>query len=281
MNVSHDFASVMVHLDAGSRSLYRLELGAGLALQLDVPLTCLYSTFQPDPAWLRRTDDGDRYLGEIEQWHQRTREQMRRQWAALMPELPRGTRWLASEADPLDFCVRTSRQAGLLLLGLRDDVDEHAFVAPGFVETMVMASGRPVLLIPPQGRCSLHAPHAVIAWDGSREASRALHDAMPLLAGGSATIFHGAKPGDATRGGGGLHHAIAVLAEHGVYRDVRVETVRSDSDVTRRLLEAVADTGASLLVMGAYGHGTVRQFVLGGVTRMVLARAVVPVLMSH
>lgn len=78
MNVSHDFASVMVHLDAGSRSLYRLELGAGLALQLDVPLTCLYSTFQPDPAWLRRTDDGDRYLGEIEQWHQRTRDQMRR-----------------------------------------------------------------------------------------------------------------------------------------------------------------------------------------------------------
>lgn len=281
MNSSHDYASIMVHLDAGRRSLYRLELGAGMAREFDVPLTCLYSTFQPDPAWLHRTDDGHRYLDEIRQWHAHARAQARRECAALMPELPRGTRWLASDEDPLGFCVRTSRQAGLLLLGLHDDVDQHAFVAPGFVETMVMASGRPVLLVPPKGRCSLHAPHAVIAWDGSREASRALHDAMPLLVGGSATIFHAAKPGDATRGGGGLHHAIAVLAEHGVYRDVRVETVRSDSDVTRRLLEAVADTGASLLVMGAYGHGAVRQFVLGGVTRMVLAHAVVPVLMSH
>jgi nucleotide-binding universal stress UspA family protein len=139
-----------------------------------------------------------------------------------------------------------------------------------------------VLVLPYIGPAASFGERAFVAWDASREAARAVNDALPLLRRakqvGVLTVNprpwpfgHGEEPG----GDIGLH-----LARHGVKVEVqRIEA--PDIDPGNAILSHLADRSADLLVMGAYGHSRLREFVLGGVTRTILGEMTVPVLMSH
>ena len=152
----------------------------------------------------------------------------------------------------------------------------------GVLETVLFDSGRPVLAIPFAGSLPTIGKRVLVGWNASREASRALHDALPLLAKAeSATVFlanpkgglgaHGEEPGaDIAR------H----LARHGVKVNV-AKAVADDVSDSALLLNHASDMGADLLVMGAYGHSRLREFILGGVTRSLLREMTVPVLLSH
>jgi nucleotide-binding universal stress UspA family protein len=109
---------------------------------------------------------------------------------------------------------------------------------------------------------------------------RALHDAMPLIAGGQARVLcaqgAGARP-DASPPG----HAVAALASHGVHADIEHCQEGLDIAIGETLLTRAADFGADLVVMGAYGCGRPRELVLGGVTRTLLDTMTIPLLMSH
>jgi nucleotide-binding universal stress UspA family protein len=109
---------------------------------------------------------------------------------------------------------------------------------------------------------------------------RALHDAMPLIAGGQARGLcaqgAGARP-DAIPPG----HAVAALASHGVHADIEHCQEGLDIAIGETLLTRAADFGADLVVMGAYGCGRPRELVLGGVTRTLLDTMTIPLLMSH
>jgi nucleotide-binding universal stress UspA family protein len=109
-----------------------------------------------------------------------------------------------------------------------------------------------------------------------------LHDAIPLIAGAQATILSAQTvpdeiPADATS----ASHAARVLMRHGVTVNVEHAVGGSDLATGELLLSRAADFNADLIVMGAYGHGRLRELVLGGVTRTLLASMTVPVLMSH
>jgi nucleotide-binding universal stress UspA family protein len=123
---------------------------------------------------------------------------------------------------------------------------------------------------------------AGVAGDAAREAARAVNDALPLLRRAQNVgvvsvnprpwpFAHGEEPGADI----GLH-----LARHGVKVEVQRIEAR-DVDVPNALLSHLADQSADLLVMGAYGHSRLREFVLGGTTRTILAEMTVPTLMSH
>lgn len=149
-------------------------------------------------------------------------------------------------------------------------------------EAVIFGSGRPVLLFPDSTLLADGARlnTAVVAWDGSRHAARALADALPVLTSVDRvrvlTIVNekpGAQPG---AGAAVVRH----LSLHGVKAvadevDARGEKI---GDVMRAYLSAHS---ADLLVMGAYGHSRARQFVLGGATNEVFANVTIPVLMSH
>lgn len=120
---------------------------------------------------------------------------------------------------------------------------------------------------------------AIVAWNGSREAARAVQDALPLLsAAASVTVFlvnpeEAADIADA-------HNLVIHLARHGL--NAKKLVVREDIlAVSDTVLAQVAALDADLLVMGAYGHSRLREMILGGVTRDVLRNMNVPVLMSH
>jgi nucleotide-binding universal stress UspA family protein len=148
------------------------------------------------------------------------------------------------------------------------------------VEAALFGSGRPVLIVPYIQRAGLKLDRAMVCWDGSRNAARAIADALPLLARAKAVevVIVSGEPGksDEIAGADIAQH----LARHGLKVEVE-RLVARDIDITSTLLSRAADLGADLMVMGGYGHSRWREFVLGGATRGILASMTVPVLMSH
>jgi nucleotide-binding universal stress UspA family protein len=147
-------------------------------------------------------------------------------------------------------------------------------------ETVLFDSGRPVLFVPFIQTQGLKLDRVMLCWDGSRAATRAIADSMPLLhkAGTVEIVIVGDKPSRSDEIPGadlGAH-----LARHGLKVEVKRLTA-VDIDVASMLLSYAADSDADMMVMGGYGHSRLREFVLGGVTRALLESMTVPVLMSH
>lgn len=169
--------------------------------------------------------------------------------------------------------------ADLVVIGRPEHAAETAS-PPDLAESLVLSSGRPILLYPPHGTAS-QIRRVLVAWNATRESVRAAADALPLLARAQAVevvvanaqrdALHGQEPGaDIAR------H----LARHGAHVEVR-RLSSEGQDVGRLLLSQAADFRADLIVMGAYGHSQVREWMFGGVTRTVLYGATIPVLMSR
>jgi nucleotide-binding universal stress UspA family protein len=150
------------------------------------------------------------------------------------------------------------------------------------IEGLLFDSGRPVNIVPYIQRDGLKLDRVVCCWDGSRPAARAINDALPFLAKARAIdllIVINEKTRDDQREILGVR-----MGKHLARHDIKVEvktSVAPDIDVASAILSYVADSAATLIVMGAYGHSRVRELVLGGATRGILTSMTVPVLMSH
>ena len=160
--------------------------------------------------------------------------------------------------------------------------DTSCGVEPGFAEYVVMDAGRPVLLLPRGKSFETIGKKVVMGWNASREAARACFDALPLLSPDSEVDLVWVDPQKQRGVAGDVPGAelAATFARH----DINVTAgpmPTADSDVGGALLMRAGDVGADLLVMGAYGHSRVREFVFGGATEHVLNNMTVPVLMSH
>jgi nucleotide-binding universal stress UspA family protein len=188
--------------------------------------------------------------------------------------------WRVIRLEALEESIAQVRHADLALVARSDSVGTGD-IPLNHAESMVLASGRPVLLLPPEA-----PPRAIrrvlVGWNASREAARAVADAMPLLARAEAVELlvvdadrrpglHGQEPG-------------ADIAHHLARHDVRVEVrtlVSGGEGIGHLLLSRAAALGADLLVMGAYGHSRLTELAFGGATRTALREAKLPVLMSR
>jgi len=149
----------------------------------------------------------------------------------------------------------------------------------GLIETVLKDSGRPLIVVP-RGRGTFNASQIVVAWDGSAKAARALNDALPFLrTAGSVDIvvITGEKDlADAVPGTEIAPH----LVRHGVKVTVR-DLPAERGDVAQTLRNAAIQSGADMLVMGAYVHSRLREFVLGGTTQSLLKSSPVPLFLSY
>jgi len=190
-----------------------------------------------------------------------------------------GSEWRSVPYFSSDAGVH-ARYADLAVVARPDPAGQSAG-PPGLVESLVLTSGRPVIVLPPRSTAS-GVRRVLVGWNAGREAARAVADAMPLLVRAAAVEVlvidperrggdHGQEPGaDIAR----------YLARHGA--QVQVRRLSSDGqDVGRLLLSQAAAFGADLLVMGAYGHARLNELIFGGVTRTALHDADLPVLMSR
>lgn len=146
------------------------------------------------------------------------------------------------------------------------------------------AGGLPCIVVPEQASARAPALDTVaIAWNGSTEAMRAVHAALPLLQGAHRVVILQGEQRPPVRMTAWLppFELTGYLLGHGVKVESRALQGGSESDVGAAVLAAAGEVGAGLLVMGAYGHTRFREWVLGGVTRHVLAHAALPVLLRH
>ena len=175
-----------------------------------------------------------------------------------------------------------ARYVDLTIMGQLDPAGGDGELLRPRPEHVALASGRPILVVPYAGNFETIGRRALIGWNATREATRAVNDAMPLLmAAEIVTVLtidarggpdaHGEVPGADIS----LH-----LARHGVKTTIE-RTVSAGIPAGDVLLSRAADLGADLLVMGANGHSRVRELLLGGATRSILQSMTVPVLMSH
>ena len=147
------------------------------------------------------------------------------------------------------------------------------------IEGALFESGRPLVVVPYIQKRGLTLERVLACWDGSRAAARAIGDAMPFLERAKAVdiviVAEERKSEEMTGANMSAH-----LARHGVPASIK-RMAKGDIGIEDVLLSYAADSGADLMVMGGYGHSRLREFILGGVTRGILASMTVPVLMSH
>ncbi len=197
--------------------------------------------------------------------------------------------WRDVEGSPSVVVPQQARYADLCILGHdtaipgHDTSDDSTSADYNFSEQVLFVTGRPVLFVPATGNFKTLGYHVAVAWDSSRAAARSLDDAMSLIERSERITVLAVNPADypERRGAPSLEHIVADLGRHGVSVDVvQLENVppHSIGDV---LQAKAGEIGADLLVAGAFGHARLREKLLGGVTRDLLERMTMPLLMSH
>jgi len=190
--------------------------------------------------------------------------------------------WRLVEGRLADTVALHSRYADLAVLGQQNPDDPRLSGWGAVIEQTLFSSGRPVLVIPYAGRFATVGRTVLIGWNARREAARAVNDALPLIAAAEQATVLTIDPDGGLDGHG--EQPAADIALHLARHGLRVTAAHvpscgiSPGDV---LLNYAADTSADLLVIGAYGHSRMRELVMGGVTRTLLERMTIPVLMSH
>lgn len=274
------YKTILVHIDPAKRCSVRVDVAIRLAQQHDAHMVALHAIAPFDPPGYVMAEMGpaivDAQRAAAANELARTEAEFNRQVSAAGL---RNVEWRSAVDDLVDAMTLHARYADLVVIGQTDAAaDSH--VLADFPERLVLAVGRPVLILPSVGTFATIGKRILVAWNASREASRAVTDAIPLLqqadnvhvmAVNPKAGEHGTVPGADI----GLY-----LARHGVRVEVKADH-GAEIDVGNELLSRAADLDADLIVMGGYGHSRLKEWVLGGATRTILESMTVPVLMSH
>ncbi|HWF94532.1 MAG TPA: universal stress protein [Xanthobacteraceae bacterium] len=184
----------------------------------------------------------------------------------------------ASVAGAADLFGRIARRFDLAVVGQarpKEGASEELLI-----EGALFESGRPVVVVPYVQTRPVTLERALVCWDGSRPATRAIADALPFLRRAKA-IDIVAVSGERGKGSELVGTNMARhLARHGLKVELK-RVSAGNADVPSAIRAQIAETGADFMVMGGYGHSRLREFILGGVTRTILTSSAIPVLMSH
>ncbi|MEO5606520.1 MAG: universal stress protein [Polaromonas sp.] len=280
--MANGFAQLLVHLDATQQAAQRLKVARQIAHAQDAAVTALYAVtpgFVDLPFAPVAGPDISAALRDIDD------ELLARARAAfdqtlVTPGAPAA--WaVVAEAPIMAAFAQQALYADLLVMG-QHDPDSAALcrVPSDFVESVMLASGKPVLVLPYTGALpQTVGDTVVIAWKPSREAARAVSSAMPLLRRARRVIVL-SWTGEDERIEGSRLDLAGYLKLCGVQASWHSQGAEPEA-LGELLLSHAFDLEADLLVMGCYGHSRAREWVLGGTSRTVLRSMTLPVLMVH
>lgn len=271
------YKHLLVHVDTSRRAPERLELAAGLAKRFGARLTGLFAelaSFGPSLVGRRSAED-----------LKRAAEAARTAFEARAGAAGVEARWWPLEAGDYAQVVGgvavCCRYADLSIFGQHDAAD--ARTPEDLVEQVVLGSGRPVLVVPWAGRFPDAGKRVAVAWNGTAEAARALHDAIPFMRGAEAVTVLGLQKPPA--GEGRALPSLDILAHlqaHGIsakYERTFVEV--GEMEFADILLNRAFDLSADLAVMGAHASAGVGGLHASANTRKVLGSMTLPVLVSR
>ncbi|HVO08249.1 MAG TPA: universal stress protein [Burkholderiaceae bacterium] len=265
--------SILVHLDAGPHGAARLRVARNLAGQFGATATALYAV---TPLYVQMASDivvGSAADSLIALDAERMTA-ARKLVTAANAEPGAQLQWSEAQEAPEFAFVRQALYADLLVLGQHDRQHRETGVLPDFVQSVVLHSGKPALVVPYIGPRNASFDTVFVAWKESRESAHAVTAALPLLRLAKAVhVGVDAEVADKTA-------VQQFLRRHGV--DAKCHTLATQtSEAGELMLSMAADFGADLMVMGLYGHSRARELVLGGASRTVLESMTLPVLLTH
>lgn len=271
------YVDMLVHLDAGNESATRLDLAARLARQHGARLIGLWTADLPTPG----AGFGGRGGPELSA---ALRDAMAAGEAAFTARLGADGidgEWRSAVGNVEETVALHGRYVDLLIVGQRNP-DTALPGSPHVAAHAVLATGRPVLVVPYAGKFDTLGEYVTVAWNGTPYAARAVADAMPILMKAQKVTVLTVNS-DVELVGGGIVPASDLalhLTRHGVKAEA-AQTVTTEVSTADLLLNRSFDSGNDLLVAGAYGHSRMRELILGGTTRALLDHMTLPVLMSH
>lgn len=280
---------ILVHLDASPRSGVRLAAAADLAGRHSAHLAAVFVIEQPPAAWFYGDPGGYVDARLIDEMMEKMRERAMVEAVRVEQEFRERLRrdgidgeWRLVDGNTAETVALHARYADLAILGQHDPDDTTVSSAAQAAPATLLASGRPVLVIPYVGAVTTPARTVLVGWKSSREAARAVNDALPLLHQAQSVTVLSINPKEGIGGDGDVPAAdIALhLARHGV-KAAAAHTVATEISEGDVLLNHADEIGADLIVVGGYGHSRLREFTFGGVTRTLLTTMTVPVFLSH
>ena len=274
------YKTVLVHVDNGKRAAMRLDIACRLAKLSDAHLIGLHALTVIRLPSYAMVEGGV----QVRELHERMLTESETKAEKLFAQAVKASglaksEWRATRRDAIDAVPVHGRYADVLVIGQPNETDGSG-VEPDFAERLLLAAGRPVLIIPYAGAFPNIGTRVLLAWNASREATRAVTDAIPVLREAKQVDVIAFNPKDAPHGEVPGADIGLYLARHGIKVNVSQQTAE-DVDVGNQLLSRAADLDSDLIVMGAYGQPRMKELVLGGATRTILKSMTVPVLMSH
>lgn len=277
------FKTIAVHLNSESRAASLSAAAVDLARRFDAHLIGVHVS--PSLSYVPPVPGASGLLQEIKKTEKGVCERIRAAFESATADM----RALAEirfidppgRMTPAEVVLPQVRAADLIIAAQTDPKWE-ATSALDLPERLAIEAGRPVLMIPSAGAPAGFGQSILIAWNGKREAARAVFDALPLLQAARSVVILRLEQ---LKGRGGSTELPdveigATLARHGVKLTLD-SAAAAEHDVGREIIARAKAAGADLAVMGAYGHSRFREFVFGGATQHVARHMHVPTLFSH
>lgn len=257
------YKDILVYLDPTPASASRLDIALQIAVVDGAHVTGVDAS--TDEAFL---DDWRDAATNIESAFQ----------AALQAANVAGEFYVVGERGklaPQDFVIPVD-----LVIAPSPAPDHRKLINAALPDEAIKQSGAPVLVAPTEWPAGVWGKSVVIAWNGSREAKRAVHDALPILKRAEkTTIFVFSSAESELRGS--ADRLVTHLSRHGVIAQVSDWTHTGDVTAVEALFASLDTQTADLLVAGAFGHSRVFEGLFGSVSLDLLRQPVLPVLMSH
>lgn len=274
------YKTILVHINSEKRCAARLEVAIQLAKKYDACLVGLHAFFPYTPPGYIMAHMGAEVIAAQQKLAteamSQTGEVFRKQTSAAGIE---NKEWHTAHDDPVSAMSLQARYADLLVIGQSAAMDNPG-VDKDFPERLILVAGRPVLVVPEVGDFPCIGKRIIVAWNASREAARAVTNAIPFLKGAEKVYLMAVQPKAGENENISTEQIVQYLSRHGVGVEVE-ESNAVEIGVGNELLSRASDLSADLLVMGCYGHSRVREWILGGATRTILESMTIPVLMSH
>jgi nucleotide-binding universal stress UspA family protein len=271
-----DIGSILIHLDVAPASIGRLALARGLADRFGAQMTVLFGggAEATQPAFAYSAAAALRAAEEVRGTHDLARARLQ----DLQAEHGGDTLWCDVGSDLVPALLAEAAYADLLILGPPHELGDVDIARPGHVESVILRAGVPTLVVPHPHRQDTVGDRALIAWDGSVHAARAIRAALPFLRGATevhvATWSRQPTLAPASRIG-----VVEWLKRHRIH--ARTHQRGPTSRVGEALGQLARELRADLIVMGCYSHGPLRERMFGGATRSILTSLPAPVLMAH
>jgi nucleotide-binding universal stress UspA family protein len=275
--------NILVHVDDSAQCKQRLDVACSLARQHGAHLSGIYVVPLPIvPAVMSTGYIPETFIAEQEQLERERAAKAKDLFDKHMATAGIAAEWRQGEGSFASIVSLNARYADLAIVSQFDPSSRIGYEMLELPADVALSAGRPVLVVPYIGAGRSIGTNVLVGWNASREATRAVNDALPILERAKKVTVLAVDPERGFHGQGEVPGAdIALhLARHGVKAEAS-QTATGDIDVGDVLLSRAADLGADLIVIGAYGHSRMREFIMGGVTRHLLQHMTVPVLMSH